>query len=403
MPALALLFSVCCFATENFKHPGVFLSGEQIDYIRHQALVRKEGPVHAAYVKALNSTFAHLDAKPKGPPASGVIECGSYDKPNFGCSSEHLDSTTAYLQSLLWAINGNQTYADNAIRILNAYSSKLHKYNNSNAPLEAAWSAMFYTKAGELLAHAAPVGTNGWAKKDQEALAGMLTSVSLPLIRKGSGCNGNWELSMIDAMVGIAVFTNDTELFDHAIQFWRERLPAYFYIHTDGPYPVKVPRGSQNWNSTGRGSGSWYGQELFTATTDGVCQETCRDLGHMQMGLASALNTAETARIQGVDLYGESLDRLTAAMEFHAKILLQGSAPSYVCNGSAVQGIHSAPTFEVGYNEYSNRRNVSLPYTKQHILTQVRTMADPATELIMVYETLSHGGTPSSSLKAPHF
>eukprot|EP01046_Picozoa_sp_COSAG06_P000734 COSAG06_NODE_21_length_33796_cov_70.184853_23_plen_88_part_00 len=47
-----------------------------------------------------------------------------------------------------------------------------------------------------------------------------------------------------------------------------------------------------------------YGQNVFNTSTDGVCQETCRDFGHMQMGMASAHYTAETAFIQGVDLCG---------------------------------------------------------------------------------------------------
>ena len=41
----------------------------------------------------------------------------------------------------------------------------------------------------------------------------------------------------------------------------------------------------------------------------GVCQETCRDFGHMQMGFGACVNAAETAFIQGVDLYGEQVCR----------------------------------------------------------------------------------------------
>ena len=44
--------------------------------------------------------------------------------------------------------------------------------------------------------------------------------------------------------------------------------------------------------------------QVFNASVNGICQETCRDLGHTQYGMASTLNAAETARIQGVDLYG---------------------------------------------------------------------------------------------------
>jgi len=74
----------------------------------------------------------------------------------------------------------------------------------------------------------------------------------------------------------------------------RPKLPAYFYVHAlDGSKPVPAPRGPPL---------SWYGQATFNASVDGVCQETCRDLAHVQFGMASALYAAETAGIQGVDL-----------------------------------------------------------------------------------------------------
>ena len=43
---------------------------------------------------------------------------------------------------------------------------------------------------------------------------------------------------------------------------------------------------------------------MFNASVSGICQETCRDLGHTQLGIAGMINGAETAFIQGVDLYG---------------------------------------------------------------------------------------------------
>lgn len=184
---------------------------------------------------------------------------------------------------------------------------------------------------------------------------------------------------MIDAMIGMAVFSNDTELFNHSVTFWRQRVPAYFYIHTDGDRPKQCPRGNEY----------WYNQTTFNASVDGVCQETCRDFGHTQFGLSSTMYIAETAFIQGIDLYQEEEPRLTAAMEFHAKYLLGAAVPDYICSGAGVK-LSQSPTFEVGYNAYHHRRNVSLPETWQHLITQVRTMPDPEIRLIMVYEQLAH-------------
>lgn len=225
-------------------------------------------------------------------------------------------------------------------------------------------------------------------------------------------------------------------MFNHALDFWRERVPAYFWTLSDGPYPHHVPRGRSNWNDTHYGGGSWYGQQVFNSSTNGVCQETCRDFGHMQMGMASAHYTAETAFIQGVDLWKEEQVRLSAAMEFHSRWLLEGSqglassesAPSPspaphckphtthtapgtgnicaplhafwlsgsacdatdVCNGAGVK-LAFAPTMEVGYHALSSRLKASLPLTEQHLKKQVRNMPDPASQLIFCYETLTHG------------
>lgn len=146
-----------------------------------------------------------------------------------------------------------------------------------------------------------------------------------------------------------------------------------------------------------------------------------RDLGHTSYGVASTFNVAETAFIQvgvygiadrrsgsgawclatarcqppmlntaacwtrtaltqplpsllpssssqGIDLYTPNTERLTAALEFQATILLQAATadppiepgqtdhdvPHYVCNGQGVI-IQQYPTYEVGYNAFVNR------------------------------------------------
>lgn len=71
-------------------------------------------------------------------------------------------------------------------------------------------------------------------------------------------------------------------------------MPAYFYNYqADGGAPKAAPRGTP----------SWYGQTTFNANTNGIAQETCRDFGHTQYGIASTLNAAATAVIQGVDIF----------------------------------------------------------------------------------------------------
>jgi hypothetical protein len=135
----------------------------------------------------------------------------------------------------------------------------------------------------------------------------------------------------------------------------------------------------------------WQNQATFM---DGLCQETCRDLGHVGLGFASIINAAETARIQGVDLYGEAKDRLTHSLEFHARYMNGEAVPGNLCGGALADGGGVPPTYEIAYNAYANRLGVALPNLKAFI-TQRR---PTGTKLQMAWETLTHaesGQAPS--------
>jgi len=365
-------------APSKWVHPGVLVDSTRLSWIKSQLTT---DPIATAYQKALKSKLGNKTYTPHGPPSNGVIECGSYSDPDYGCSDEDMDGSVAFLQLVLYSLTNDSTYANNAVKILNAYGHNLKKYNNSNAPLQAAWGAEKWSRAAELAYHLPGVN---WAASDVTAFKNMLLTVNLPLIYDGSTSNGNWELSMIEAMIGISVFVENGTIFDHGVEYWKQRVPAYFYCYNlDGGKPNPAPRGDP----------SWYGQTTFNASTTGHCQETCRDEGHTSYGVAATMNAAETALIQGTDLYTSQALRLTQAMEYNAYWLQGNKVPSYVCNGT-VSISNEYPTFEIGYNAFAIRQTYNLPTTYQHILDKVRTNPDPYDAHMMIYETLTHGGSP---------
>src|SRR5262249_48334276 len=130
----------------------------------------------------------------------------------------------------------------------------------------------------------------------------------------------------------------------------------------------------------------WYNQSTFM---DGLCQETCRDLGHVQYGLAAMINAAETARIQGVDLYGAESKRIVAGLEFHAKFLNGAAVPANLCNGS-LNAVSPDPMWEVAYDEYAGRRMASLPQV-QMLIGRIR---PTAVDHHMDWESLTHAMVP---------
>ena len=377
-----LLSGVKSSESQSFQHPGVLVSKAQLDFVKAQVNAKVD-PFYSEFQHAQASGFGDINYKVKGPPANGIIDCGWYSRPDFGCTDEDMDATAAYIQALLWYITGNHAYAQNAIRIMNAYGKGLKAYTNLNSPLQAAWASSKWPRAAEIIRYS----NAGWAPADIQAFADMLNKVAVPQIYNGykglsyNGYlnNGNWELSMIEAMMGIAVFTDNHDLFNHAVLFWKQRVPSYiYYAPVDGNHPAPAPRGVAN----------WLNQTVYDASVNGIPQEACRDFGHTSYGISATMAAAETAHIQGLKLYESEEPRLIAGMEFVPYYQLKHPVPNNVCAG--MLRLSRGFTFVIGYNEFHNRLGQSLPYTKQWIESGVLSNPLPIEIHTTVLEPLTH-------------
>lgn len=359
----------------GFHHPGVLVGREQLDFVKAK-LATGAAPWKSALDAANKSRWgaAAYSATPRA-----VVECGSYSNPDYGCTDEKNDAMAAYTHALLYYYGGDVTHADKAIEIMNAWSAVLTDHTNSNAPLQSAWVASVWPRAAEIVRYS----YTGWAPADVTRFGAMLRDVYLPKVVNGSKSNGNWELSMIEAVLAIAVFLDDRATFEHGVEMWRARVPAYVYLSSDGPLPVAPPAG--NAKTQQELIAFWYAQATFM---DGLCQETCRDLGHVQYGLAAMINAAETARLQGVDLYSEQAARITKTMEFHADFLNGAAVPSTLCGGK-LSAATADPMWDIALNEYGRRLQKALPKTEALVAKIRPTGADHH----MVWETLTHAET----------
>lgn len=378
----------------QWQHPGVVVSKAQLDFIKTQYDNGVE-PWHSLVANAEKSNYGNPNAKISGPWAGGINQCGSHSGPDHGCANADLDTGSAYVQALLWYITENPAYSQHVIAILNAYGHGLKgfyytfdtKSSNSkdgrtptypskypcpgnvktcsNAPLQAAWDAEKLTRAAEIIRYGHGRSA-GWKDDDIQAFSSMLNTVYKPLIYDGSNNNGNWELSMVDAMMGIAVFNEDADLLQRARTFWKIRVPAYFYnFDLDGstpkeaydPFSATQKKYMPNWN----------GQTTFDASSTGVAQETCRDLKHTEDGIASATDAAETDYIQGGNLYTDptvgAKERLVTSLNLMAGFQLSGGrkiiAPDSFCGKKHKITLGIGTTYVIGYNEYHNRLNDS--------------------------------------------
>jgi hypothetical protein len=144
--------------------------------------------------------------------------------------------------------------------------------------------------------------------------------------------------------MAIGVFCDDRELFDRAVDYYR--------------------------NGTGNGRLTHY-----VINEAGQCQESGRDQGHTQLGLAALAEACEVAWSQGVDLYGEADNRLLKGFEYTARYNLGGDVPFVAHVDTTGKYRHKAisakgrgrlrPVYEMVWNHYQNRRGVPAPFTKR--------------------------------------
>lgn len=362
-------------APAAFTHPGVLVSRPQLDFVRAKVQAGAQ-PWKGAYDQMLASKYASL-TRTATPRA--VVECGSYSNPNYGCTDEREDAIAAYTLSLAWYIGQDSRYAQKAIQIMDAWSNVITDHTNSNAPLQTGWAGSSWPRAAEIIKYT----YSSWPNSGR--FGTMLRNVYLPEVTNGSHSNGNWELSMTEAAIGIAVFLEDRAAYDKAVTKFRGRVPAYIYVTADGSLPKAAP--GSGLDTRDEIIRYWQGQSTFM---DGLSQETCRDLTHTGYGLSAISHIAETSRIQGQDLYPEVADRLRHALGLHAKYQLGTAVPSSLCGGSLKDSL--GPVTEVGFNALHNRMGYAMSNTQT--LTE-RQRPAASNNLFVAWETLTHADNPS--------
>ncbi|KAG8761136.1 hypothetical protein FRC14_006843 [Serendipita sp. 396] len=386
-------------APSRFLHPGVFLSRARLELIRIQVR-RGEEPWASAYDAMLAFPMAALNRT--ATPYENV-ECGSNSIPNIGCTPERQDALASYAMSLAWYISREEKYALKAVEYLNAWGAMLKSHNGSNAPLQTGWSAASWARSAEIIRYT----YGGWQQSDIAQFETMLRTAYVPQLLVGSNSNGNWELVMMEAAIGISVFLSDGSIYDQAVTRFLSRIPAYLYLESDGPLPAISQFSTTSLNTEAKLIKYWQYQSTFM---DGLAQETCRDFTHSGYGISSISHGAETLRLQGLNLYTTAVNattfslttnstqqtpvklatRLSKALEFHAQYEPNGGnvpAPTSLCNGTLNLGL--GPVTEVPFMALHSRLRMNLPFTEQVTLAQ----RPAGTNYLFVgWETLTSAG-----------
>lgn len=227
--------------------------------------------------------------------------------------------------------------------IINAYAKTLQHFDGHDAPLctiQAYWllRAMILSKAHQ---------TPEWTAMVRRAI--------LPVLDKFEAdspyANGNWGHIVNRCRMAAAIFLEDKDLYQHAID-------TYLYANDNGSLPNYV-------------------------SETGQCQETGRDQGHAQLGLGAMCEICEMAWEQGDDLWGALDNRLMKGIEYTAKYNLGYDVPFETwtdCTGlyndwtepGAMGRGNIRCIYDLPYQHYVGCKGLKMPYTKKLLDLQAK-------------------------------
>ncbi len=276
-------------------------------------------------------------------------------------------SQLAFRSAILWAITGDIRYAEKSKSIINAWSPVLKDLVGGYALLMAAWYDFGLVNAAEILRYT----DSRWQKEDVKRAENMFVNVFYRLNKNWKrGRAGNWDTAITKTMMGIAVFIEDKEMFNRAVDF---------YIST-----------------TEKSNGTLM-KYIYDS---GQCFESARDQNHAQMGLSGLAFACEIAWKQGIDLYSYDNHRFLRGFEYTAGYNLgDDNLPKpFVANayGETISTIargQFAPTYEIILNHYVNRlkyKTDKLPFTHSVVesVRRKRKEGEYGNDIISGYGTL---------------
>ncbi|MFI7293884.1 alginate lyase family protein [Streptomyces sp. NPDC050121] len=297
--AAALAGPTASAAPAAFTHPGMLHNAGDINRAKVK-VAAKTDPWLSGWNKLTANSHSHSTWTPN--PQATIIRGGTGE--NYGIL--YNDIAAAYQNALRWAVGGTTANGDTAVRILNAWSSKLTTLTgNADRFLAAGIYGWEFCQAAELM--------RGYAGFDLAKFQRMMVNVFYPLnnqflTQHNGACItnywANWDLCNMASVMAIGILTDNAAKYDQAVNYLKTGAGngsiahAVPYLYTD---------------SDGYALGQW--------------QESGRDQGHTVMGMGQLGALCEMAWNQGDDLYSYDSRRFMKAAQYVAKYNLGNDVP----------------------------------------------------------------------------
>jgi hypothetical protein len=318
----------------GFAHPGLLHSRGDLERMKSAVAAGRE-PIAAGFEKFRSSPASQANYRMRGPYPEVARS------PNIRVSEYDSDANAAYQCAIMWCITGDPAYAEKSKEIIRAWCGQLKVVSGVDAILMAGLGPFKMINAAEIIRHT----DAGWEEADIVQSERHFREVIYPVIETFAPfANGNWDTAAMKTMMAIAIYCDDRVMLERVLRYY-----------------VK-----------GHGNGRLTHYIINEA---GQCQESGRDQGHTQLGLAHLGDCCEMAWNQGLDLYGYADNLLLRGFEYTAKYNLGESVPfaetldrtgKYHHTSISPQGRGNLrAVFEQVYNHYANRAAIPAPFTQR--------------------------------------
>jgi hypothetical protein len=384
-----------------FKHPATLNTAAQLTKIKNH-INASDSPWSENFALMTKSQYCSLNYVDH--PIAVVNDTTN---PQAGGNLVN-DARAAYCLALRYALTGTQAYATAAEKILADWDGTLTGFIGINWYLNPAWSGQMFAEAADLLNSYDRTWTG------QNAVKIMFNNIYLPILHKRFSF-GNREFAVESGMMAIGVFMEDpaaiyeavannisyvpTYVYDVVLDGTTPQLPNYYFTWATDAYleslnSARLCAGCTNWiilaasvinqgddhsMSTMTVAQLWAsptGSTNYAGTyISGWSPEIGgRDLSHSEAALVQAVDVAEMAWNQGIDVYAITAVRLGAFAEQLAYLRLGGAIPSDAYGGVLNSGNGINPTYEILANHLINLLGYTLPNTSSLITEVVRNM-----------------------------
>lgn len=368
----------------RFKHPGLLYTAAGLQLARDKVQAGER-----PWIDGWNALVACDRNSPTAAPNPQTTIIRGGPGTNFG--KMVVDMQRALNCALAWKISGHGAYAEQAVRVLNAWARTMTQLTGNNDQLLAAGIYGYqWANAAELMRD-----YPGWAPADISAFQAWLLQHFYPkcsafltgeaTIHDATTIYANWDICAMCAVLAIGVFCDKPELYAEALRYFQD----------------------------GRGMGA-AAHMVFVVHPGkmGQMQEAGRDQGHATLSIALGGALCEMAWNQGTDLYGYLDNRLLAGAEYVARCNLldvHGQryslpfTPQFAFANNRrrmVKAATDAPPslrsgWELVYNHYVNRQGIEAPHVRAMVARMYPGVQDNGGDQPS-FGTLTHRELPSA-------